>query len=610
MVSANRTSGQIDRLGWSKLEVIRWRARKPSHLDVSQDLEAAPVPQPELLAAEERLREREAEIDALTARVNELDGELAYRTRERDLARKKLRASWNERDQAKEARDAAQGDVEATRTDLAMLRAELKAAYRQLDDPGMPDGPHVNAVADELSAELAERGTQVAALQGEVDDLRTQLEASTRELERSRTLVAHREGQVEKLRAQIDALKERIATDRANFAGVRADHSERLRELREERRTLRLELAKVPRYEFGSYTPGVPEWRRKWERSPGRRVLLYALKDYSGSFMKWATAINEHTDWAARLVAFGSHPFGYAVDLVLPMPDSDEPEMLSLVEDADVIHIKDETGFWQGTNRLPRDLFTRFGKPLVFTHYGGYARKFSDDPGYQDYVASFAARIAMTPDLVYEWFDGYFVPHSVDVNAFRYEWSDSQRLAHSPSTAARKGTEELTEAIEGLGIEFDLIQGVEHQVCLERKRHAGLFFDQAGREVEEKLGVSHVIGWYGNSALEAAVHGIPTIAHLSEQAFEGAERAGKSIRERCAILNTPLDAAGMREVIAGYFALPADERQALSQATRRWVEDFHSFEANGRELVAIYEGLRGQGAPRTRPPSAVLAPSE
>ncbi len=340
-------------------------------------------------------------------------------------------------------------------------------------------------------------------------------------------------------------------------------------------RRLTLEFNKAQSYRYGSHTPGQETWGKRWDEMPGRRVLLYALSDYSGSFFKWADAINRYSDYAARLVTFNVHQFGYSDDLVLPFPDLLERcDIDGLAEEADIIHIKDETGFFTGKNRLPNDMFTRHGKPMVFTAYGGYMRKFADNPEFQEYVSSFDARIAMTPDLAYDWFNGYFIPHAIDTDLYPYSWTDGNLLAHSPSQKDRKGTDNLIEAMEKLELEFDLIHGVSHSECIQRKKLCNLFFDQAGTEVEHKLGISTIIGWYGNSALESAVFGIPTIAHLSDHAFAGARRAGRDIEKQCAIINTSRGTDGIRKTLKEFLAMSADDRIKLSIRTRKWMEDF------------------------------------
>lgn len=352
---------------------------------------------------------------------------------------------------------------------------------------------------------------------------------------------------------------------------------------------LKQELQKIPRYRYGSYLPGRDEWERRWDASPGRRILFFADKDYSGSFFKWVDAVNRYTDFAARLVVQRTHQYSYENDLIIPFSGVfAEDSFIEIAREADIIHIKDEKGFYSGSNKMPLRVLDTLGKPTVFTAYGGYMRKLENDVEFRKHLATFAARIAMTPDLNYDWFDGHFIPHAIDARAYPYQWQDGNVLAHSPSTKARKGTSELVEAVQGLNWEFDMIHGVSHAECMARKQHANLFFDQAGAEIEDKLGISTVIGWYGNSALEAAVFGIPTIAHLSSHAFEGARRAGRDIEQRCGIVNTPLGAQGIRLTLKRIAEMSSEERRQLSLDTRRWIEEFHSYEMCAQELCKVY----------------------
>jgi hypothetical protein len=203
----------------------------------------------------------------------------------------------------------------------------------------------------------------------------------------------------------------------------------------------------------------------------------------------------------------------------------------------------------------------------------------------------------MTPDLAFDWLDAEYIPHPIDTERFKYAWTDGRVLGHSPSTASRKGTAELLEAVQGLDVELELIQNVSHSECMARKARCNLFFDQAGHESRESLGTGAVIGWYGNSALEAAVHGIPTIAHMSEDAYRGAERAGyRHIRAQCAVLNTRPGVEGIRRTICNYLAADPEERSRISERTRRWIEDFHSYPAVAGRLSALYNRVLDRGS--------------
>lgn len=91
--------------------------------------------------------------------------------------------------------------------------------------------------------------------------------------------------------------------------------------------------------------------------------------------------------------------------------------------------------------------------------------------------------------------------------------------------------------------------------------------------------------------MEAAVYGIPTIAHLSQGAFEGARRGGQDIESVCGILNTPLGSEGIRDTILTFMNMTPEERKAISLKTRKWIEDFHSYQATGKELSKVYKSL-------------------
>lgn len=360
-------------------------------------------------------------------------------------------------------------------------------------------------------------------------------------------------------------------------------------------------LRRVPRFEYGSFTPGVPGWSERWREGGGQRVLMFAPKDYSGSLLKWGEAVNAHSDYAARVVTLQGSQYAHNLDLVLPQPGLVEAQFDRLLDEADIVHLKDECFFSDEAGRLParyrpffddlREKILSAGKPIVFTHYGGWSRSLRHDRDYRAAVMGCAARITMTPDLAYDWFEGAYIPHLVDAERFPYSWTDARKVAHSPTTRERKGTDEFLEATCGLGVEVEIIEGVPHAECLERKRSAGLFFDQAGAESHPRLGVTDVIGWYGNSALEAAVYGIPTIAHLTAHAFEGARRCGKDIEGRCAILNTPRTSEELRGVMRDFFESSPAERRIVSERTREWIESFHGYAGAGVELGAVYEGV-------------------
>jgi glycosyltransferase involved in cell wall biosynthesis len=387
-----------------------------------------------------------------------------------------------------------------------------------------------------------------------------------------------------KLQAQLEKMRARDATRRQRMAALKEERKRAVREVA----LLRRELDKARLYRYGAYGAGVEGWERRWDERPGRRVLLYARVDAAGSLFRWAEAINRHTPYAARVGCFELDPFVHPTDLVFPDPRVGPSGFAELVAEANVIHVKDERGFPYGDGPGAHAVLAT-DKPVVFTHYGGRARGQSSDPAYRRAIGRTAARVATTPDLCFDWFDGRWIPLPIDTERFPYEWCDGRVVGHSPSIAERKGTLEFMEAASTLPCEVDLIQGVSYTECLERKRHCNLFFDQAGWELPRFGG--RPLGIYGNAALEAAVRGIPTIAHLSEELFEGALRGGRDLRADCLIVNTPLGVEAIRATLRRWLEAPAEERARRSRQTRAWIERLHSYRAVAADLAAVYDDL-------------------
>jgi glycosyltransferase involved in cell wall biosynthesis len=391
---------------------------------------------------------------------------------------------------------------------------------------------------------------------------------------------------------------ERIARLEAELEKLRHGHAkrgQRIAELEKEHKRavrdadlLRREVEKARLGRYGAYGAGVNGWEERWDANAGRRVLLYARTDASGSLFRWAEAINRHTPYAARMVCFQLSPYDYPTDLVFPDPRVAPSGFAELVAEASLVHVKDERRFPRGEGHASQAVLAT-DKPVIFTQYGEKSKHQADDPDYRRAVGRCAARVATTPDLCFDWFDGRWIPLPIDTERFLYDWRDGQVIGHSPTHVERKGTNEFMEAAAALPCEIELIQGVSHAECLERKRRCNLFFDQAGWE-EPRYG-GEPVGWYANSALESAVLGIPTIAHLSDDAFSGAERGGKDIRGDCLIINTPLGVEGIRTTLRTWLDMPADQRERHSRDTRAWVERVHSYRAVAAELAAVYDGV-------------------
>ena len=110
----------------------------------------------------------------------------------------------------------------------------------------------------------------------------------------------------------------------------------------------------------------------------------------------------------------------------------------------------------------------------------------------------------------YEELNNYnFIPHTI-INNYNFDLSCKEILiTHSPScNITKKGTLFIEKAISLLqnkyNIKYKRLENMSNEECLLHKQKSTLFIDQC------------IIGWYGNSLVEAISFGIPSCAYISD----------------------------------------------------------------------------------------------
>jgi len=154
--------------------------------------------------------------------------------------------------------------------------------------------------------------------------------------------------------------------------------------------------------------------------------------------------------------------------------------------------------------------------------------------------------------------------------------SDSEHpvVLHAPSSRSRKGTEEVVAAAELLGLNLELVEGVDHRAAFERYRAADLVVDQLNA------------GWYGMFAIEAMALGKPVVAFLHEEATRRTEEAfGLKVPIVHATKETLADV--LRELVAS-----PEELRRIGAASRAYVERVHDLSVVGQRLLDLYAGLQ------------------
>lgn len=173
--------------------------------------------------------------------------------------------------------------------------------------------------------------------------------------------------------------------------------------------------------------------------------------------------------------------------------------------------------------------------------------------------------------------DAHVIPPGIDVASIEPAPPKDREhpvVLHAPSSRSRKGTEEVVSAAERLGLNLELVEGVDHRAAFERYRAADLVVDQLNA------------GWYGMFAIEAMALGKPVVAFLHEEALQRTEEAfGLKVPIVHATKETLPDV--LRELVSD----PAELRR-IGAASRAYVEQVHDLSVVADRLLDLYAGLR------------------
>ncbi|HEY2073586.1 MAG TPA: hypothetical protein VGG88_08430 [Gaiellaceae bacterium] len=173
--------------------------------------------------------------------------------------------------------------------------------------------------------------------------------------------------------------------------------------------------------------------------------------------------------------------------------------------------------------------------------------------------------------------DAHVIPPGIDVAAIEPAPPKDREhpvVLHAPSSRSRKGTEEVVAAAAKLGLNLELVEGVDHRAAFERYRAADLVVDQLNA------------GWYGMFAIEAMALGKPVVAFLHEEAKQRTEEAfGIELPIVHATKET------LPDVLERLVSDPAELRR-IGAASRAYVEQVHDLSVVADRLLDLYAGLQ------------------
>ena len=246
--------------------------------------------------------------------------------------------------------------------------------------------------------------------------------------------------------------------------------------------------------------------------------------------------------------------------------------LASLLPRTDVFH------FYFGLTLVPQSLqfpiLAALRKKSVFHYLGSDIR--GKRPSELAAGKKAGAEIVGSYDAIRWVPEAEVIPPGIDVAAIEpAPPSERSRpvILHAPSSRARKGTEHVVAACEGLDADLEIVEGLRHDEAFARFRAADIVVDQLNA------------GWYGLFAIECMALGKPVVTFLHEEAV-------RRTREAFGV-EVPIVGATAETLRERLRPLVADvgERRRLGAAARAYVEHVHDIERVTDRLLAVYSRL-------------------
>ena len=235
--------------------------------------------------------------------------------------------------------------------------------------------------------------------------------------------------------------------------------------------------------------------------------------------------------------------------------------------------------FYFGLTLVPKSLqfplLRALRKPSVLHFLGSDIR--GRTPDELAWTRRAGARVVGSYDAIRWVPDAVVIPPGIDLRGIEpAPPGDRERpvVVHAPSSRARKGTEHVAAACERLGVELEIVEGLDHREAFERYRDADVVVDQLNA------------GWYGVFAIEAMALGKPVVTFLHDEAVRRTEEA---FAVELPIVSATKDT--LADVLRPLVESP-DERRRVGAASRAYVERVHDADAVAARLVDLYAEVR------------------
>lgn len=296
-------------------------------------------------------------------------------------------------------------------------------------------------------------------------------------------------------------------------------------------------------------------------------VTMLSLTDYAGSGYKLCEALERMIDID---LFTGPNPNSFNHPIRNIVTEHNIKQVQDRLDMSDVIHLK---GDWPPFV-YEKHWGVKFNSPVVVSVSGSFFRK-RHHGGSGEYAADQynCHRTAFEPDLCYPDFTDVWMPHPIDSMDKPNSWKQSNILVHSPTNRYKKHSDFIFRVFDLLPeCDIRIIEGLDYREAIRQRKEATIFFDQFR------------VGWYGNAAIEAMQYGVPVGCYISPEAIKQANGQ----LDQCPVLNDRLEAFKWAEMIKGVLGSDMSE---LSRATKKWVDDYHSYEAVSDKWIKYYDKL-------------------
>ena len=243
-----------------------------------------------------------------------------------------------------------------------------------------------------------------------------------------------------------------------------------------------------------------------------------------------------------------------------------------LLPRTDVFH------FYFGLTLVPRSMqfpiLTACRKKSVFHYLGSDIR--GKTPAELAYGKKADAEIVGSYDAIRWVPEAHVIPPGIDLSRIDpAPPPDRARpvIVHAPSSRAKKGTDRVIAACDGLDADLQIVEGLHHDEAFKLYRDADIVVDQLNA------------GWYGLFAIECMALGKPVVTFLHDEAVRRTEEAfGVEVPIVSATAVT------LRERLRPLVADSA-ERRRIGAASRAYVERVHDVEQIADRLLDVYARL-------------------